>query len=286
MIDGVSYVTATQEQIDKAVQDFTDPVPAPESKSALKISKKLYKVAVFNGSGIPGLSTSAVNQLVALGYKAEVGPDDPSFPGTTTVVYAPKSLAAPAKTVAAMFWPSRVELVDRAPGVNDGITVFVTSSFDGTLVLPQSGPQTQQQVLEKDVRYDAASWKALDQQTPLRLQMPTAWPAGSVYEEFRKYAIPNLKGKPTRAAVAVAKTPMGGYWSVQTRRWLDPPAIESPNAVQKIKGRKYMLFYQGDRLHMVAWRRNGTLFWVLNTLDNQLSNDVMLGLATSFVPVK
>ena len=47
-----------------------------------------------------------------------------------------------------------------------------------------------------------------------------------------------------------------------------------------------MLFYQGDHLHMVAWKRNGTLYWVLNTLDNQLSNDVMLGLATSCKPVK
>ena len=37
---------------------------------------------------------------------------------------------------------------------------------------------------------------------------------------------------------------------------------------------------------MVAWKRNGTLYWVLNTLDNELSNDLMMGLATSFKPVK
>ncbi len=136
------------------------------------------------------------------------------------------------------------------------------------------------------MRYDAASWKALAQETPLRLQMPTAWPSGSVYDEFRKYSIPNYDGKGTRAAVAVARTPLGGYWSIQTMRWTDPPAIEDPSDVRTIKGQEYMLFYQGDHLHMVAWKSNGTLYWVLNTLDNQLSNDVMLGLATSCKPVK
>ena len=286
MIDGVSYVTATQEQIDAAVSDFTDPVQAPVKDTTPKIGKKLYTVTVYNGSGIPGLSTTAANQLVAQGYKAEVGPDDLSFPGTTTMVYAPAYLERSAKAIAAMFSPAEVQLVERAPGVADGIEVMVTSSFDGTLDLPQAPADQPQQTLERNVRYDAASWKALAQQTPLRLEMPTAWPSGSVYDEFRKYSVPNLDGKGTRAAVAVARTPLGGYWSVQALRWTDPPAIEDPNDVQTIKGQEYMLFYQGDHLHMVAWKRGGALYWVLNTLSNELSNDVMLGLATSCKPVK
>ena len=69
-------------------------------------------------------------------------------------------------------------------------------------------------------------------------------------------------------------------------RWLDPPAIENPNTTRKIAGRTYMLFYQGDHLHMVAWKERGTLYWVLNTLDNQLSNDLMMGIAKSCKPVK
>jgi hypothetical protein len=281
----VSYVEATQAEIDKAVADFTTPVPAPVRDTTTGITKKMYTVTVYNGSGIAGLSTTAVNQLVALGYSAEVGPDDPGFPGTTTMVYAPKSLAAPAKAVAAMFYPSDVQLLDRAPGVNDGITVEVTSSFGGTLAVPQTEQQAQQ-VLQKNVRYDAASRKALAAQTPMPLERPTAWSPGLVYDQFRKYAIKDLNGKSTRAAVAVVSTPLGGYWSIQAMRWLDPPAIDHPNSTQVIKGQKYLLFYQGDHLHMVAWKRDNTLYWVLNTLDNQLSNDLMMGLATSFKPVK
>jgi hypothetical protein len=86
--------------------------------------------------------------------------------------------------------------------------------------------------------------------------------------------------------VAVVATPTGGYWSIQTMRWMDPPAIQHPNSTQLIDGQKYMLFFQADHLHMVAWKRNGTLYWVLNTLDNELTNDLMMGLATSFKPVK
>jgi LCP family protein required for cell wall assembly len=285
MIGGVSYVVPTQAEIDQAVAEFTHPTQAPIAVKGLKLTQKMYPVTVYNGSGIAGVSTNAANQLAALGYRAKVGADAPEFPGTVTVVYAPKSLSAPAQLVGEMFWPSDVRLVDRAPGVADGISVFVTSSFDGTLAVPQNAQQTQQTLL-KDQRYDAAAWKDFATKTPLHLEMPTAWSPGFAYDEFRAYGIETTEGKRSAAAVAVVSTPLGGYWSIQAMRWMDPPAIQNPNSTQDIAGQKYMLFYQADHLHMVAWKRNGTLYWVLNTLDNQLSNDLMMGLATSFKPVK
>ncbi len=69
-------------------------------------------------------------------------------------------------------------------------------------------------------------------------------------------------------------------------RWTDPPAIQNPSGKVKSGGRTHLLFYQGSHLHMVAWKERGTLYWVLNTLTNQLSNDVMMGLAKSCKPVK
>jgi LCP family protein required for cell wall assembly len=285
MIDGVSYVVPTQAEIDQAVAEFTHPTQAPVAVKGLKLTKKMYPVTVYNGSGIGGVSTNAANQLAALGYRAQAGADAPEFPGTVTVVYAPKSLSAPAQLIGEMFWPSDVQLVDRAPGVADGISVFVTSSFDGILDVPSDAQQVQQ-TLQKDQRYDAAAWQALAAQTPLHLEMPTAWSPGFTYDELRAYGIKTTAGKRSAAAVAVVATPMGGYWSIQAMRWMDPPAIQNPNGTQVVAGQKYLLFYQADHLHMVAWKRNGTLYWVLNTLDNQLSNDLMMGLATSFKPVK
>ena len=287
MINGVSYVEATQQQIDQAVHEFTNPTqpPAAVAGADLQLSKKMYTVTVYNGSGVAGVSANSANQLAALGYRVQVGADAPEFPGKVTMVYAPKSLEVPAQTVAAMFWPSDVQIVDRAPGVADGIRVFVTSSFSGTLTLPQT-PTQPTQTLQKNVNYDAASWKAADATTPLHLEMPTAWSSGFAYDQFRNYSIKTTAGKRSAASVAVVSTSAGGYWSIQAMRWMDPPAIQNPNSTQVVDGQEYMLFYQGDNLHMVAWKSGNALFWVLNTLDNQLSNDLMLGLATSFKPVK
>jgi len=285
MIDGASYVVPIQAEIDRAVSEFTHPTQAPVAVKGLKLTKKMYPVTVYNGSGIPGLATTAADQLAALGYRAAAGADAPEFPGKVTVVYAPKSLSAPAQLIAEMFWPSDVRLVDRAPGAADGIGVFVTSSFDGILAVPLDAPQPRQ-TLQKNQRYDAAAWKAFAAKTPLHLEMPTAWSPGFAYDEFRAYGVKTTEGRRSAAAVAVVSTPIGGYWSIQAMRWMDPPAIQNPNSTRVIAGQKYMLFYQADHLHMVAWKRNGTLYWVLNTLDNQLSNDLMMGLATSFKPVK
>jgi len=285
MIDGVSYVVASQIEIADAVGKFTHPTQAPLQIKGIKLTKSMYPVHVYNASGTPGLSTSAANQLAVLGYRTTIGADAPEFPGKVTVVYAPKSLAVPAQLIGEMFWPSDVRLVDRVPGVSDGISVFVTSSFDGTITVPTEQQQPQQ-ALEKNQRYDAAAWRTFAKKTPLHLEMPTAWSPGFTYDQFRAYGVKTTRGRRSPAAVAVVRTPSGGYWSIQALRWLNPPAIASPNSTQILGGTEYMLFYQADHLHMVAWKRNGTLYWIINSLDNELSNDLMMGLATSFKPAK
>jgi len=42
----------------------------------------------------------------------------------------------------------------------------------------------------------------------------------------------------------------------------------------------------GAKLRLVAWRLRGTAYWVSNTLDDELSNAVMLSLATSSARVR
>ena len=285
MIGGVSYVTATEAQIAEVVDQFTNPTQAPVVSKGTKIGKKMFTVQVYNGSGIAGLATTAATQLSVQGYNAEAVADALEYPDKVTAVYAPKSLETQAKTIAAMMWPSDVRIVERAPGTSDGISVFVASSFDGTIEVPQEVVQ-EQQTLEKNQKADWATWQEYDKQTPLKLEAPTAWSSGFTYDQWRNYSIETTDGKHSAASVAVVQTSQYGYWSIQAMRWQDPPAIQNPSSTQKIGGRKFMLFFQGDRLHMVAWKEHGTLYWVLNTLDNQLSNDLMLGLAASCKPVK
>jgi LCP family protein required for cell wall assembly len=287
MVNGASIVDAAPEQVAEVVDQFTHPTRAPvQTKGATRVGKKAFTVHVYNGSGIDGLATSAATQLDAQGYRAEAVADAYEYPDSVTTVYATKSLEVHAEAVAAMMGASTVRVVERVPGGKDGITVFVASSFDGTLEVSEEAIQEQQQTLLKNQKVDWSTWQQTDADTPLRLQAPTAWPSGSTYDQFRNYSLRTTGGKNGAATVVVARTPQYGYWSIQAMRWMDPPAIQNPSGKEKSGGRTYLLFYQGTHLHMVAWKERGTLYWVLNTLTNQLSNDVMMGLAKSCKPVK
>jgi hypothetical protein len=285
MIGGISYVTATETEIADAVHRFTHPAQAPAKAKTGRIGKKMFDVKVYNGSGIDGLATTAASQLSAQGYDAVAVADDYDYPDTVTGVYASEGLESQARAIAAMLAPSDVRIVPRTQGTSEGVTVFVASSFDGTLEIPEEAVEAQQ-TLVPDQEVEWATWQGFDAETPLRLQAPTAWSSGFTYDQFRDYTITTTEGKNSRAFVAVVRTAQSGYWSIQAMRWMDPPAIRNPSARQRIGGRTYLLFYQGEQLHMVAWKERGTLYWVLNTLDNQLSNELLMGLATSCKPVK
>ncbi len=282
-IDGVSYVTASASQVAEAVRQFTHPQQAPIKASAAAISRKLYRVTVHGAE--PAAAADAAARLRARGYTA-VASTDAAEQATATVVYAPEGLKTQATLLGEMLWPADVRVVRRAPGVSDGIEVFLGSSFDGTVVVPRDESRGAGGSLLADQRAGWASWRALDKKSPLRLRAPTAWASGSTWDQFRSYTLKDISGRRVAAAVAVAETRQYGYWSVQAMRWTDPPAIKDPTATQTIGGRTYRLFYQNAHLHLVAWTERGTLYWVTNTLDNQLANDVLLGIATSCRPVR
>jgi hypothetical protein len=48
-----------------------------------------------------------------------------------------------------------------------------------------------------------------------------------------------------------------------------------------MNGRTYELFFDGDRLRLVAWRTPRAVYWVSNTLLQTLTNRQMLGIALS-----
>ena len=285
-IDGVSYVEATPEEITQAAAEFTNPVKPAAKSSGPKITQRMYDVTVHNTTAVQGLATSVADQLAAIGYSTTVGVDAPESPASATQIYAPKPLTDQAQTLGDILWPSEVHIVERSPGLAEGIQVFVGSQFDGTIDALVEEPADQTQTIQHDELYDIASWQQLDAETPMNLQMPTVWSPGLTYDEFLSYKIETTSGKKSHATVAVGKTPQGGYFSIQAMRWLDPPAIDNPDAKRVVGGTKYLLFYEGKHVHMIAWRRGNTLYWVLNTLGNELDNELMTAMATSFQRVK
>jgi LCP family protein required for cell wall assembly len=286
VVGGADELQASPAEIAAVVDQFTHPqrppVQKPQGESQPKSS---FKVAVVNGGAPAGSAASVATQLAAQGYATTVAGDAVQGDTKATLIYATQGFAGNARGIAAMLPPSRVVTVPRAPGVQTGVTVVLGAAYTGALVLPQKTPAGPAIVYHSP--QDAAQWSQLAQKTRVKVRMPTAWVPGYSYDwaMSRTYTIPSGHGN-AAAMVVVGTTTSGGNWHIEETRWTDPPAIASPDSVRTISGVRYLKFYNGTQLHMVAWKTAGNLYWISNTLDNELGNDTMMALATSFTRVK
>jgi LCP family protein required for cell wall assembly len=72
------------------------------------------------------------------------------------------------------------------------------------------------------------------------------------------------------------------YYGISGTNWKDPPIISNPSETREIDGRDYELFWDGDRLRLVAWHdKHDNTYWVNNTLSQSLSGEQMLQIARS-----
>ena len=71
------------------------------------------------------------------------------------------------------------------------------------------------------------------------------------------------------------------YYGLSGTNWKDPPILKNPSGYRTIDGREYMLFYERERLRLVAWQTSKGSYWVNNTLTHALDEDEMLAVATS-----
>ena len=286
-VGGAAELQAAPQEVATVVQQFLHPELPPVEKASVKPQPKTsFTVTVSNGGAAAGSAASVAAQLATQGYRTTVGGDVVQA-DASSVVYATRSYLGNARQLAAMLPPSRVVTVPRSPGVEPGVSVVVGSSFTGQLVLPQktTSEPTTQIVLHSP--QNVSSWQQLAAQTRVKVRMPTAWATGLSYDwaMSRTYTIPTGH-RNAPAMVVVGTTTGGGYWHIEEMRWTNPPAIASPDDVKTIRGVRYLQFYNGLKLHMVAFKMKRNLYWVTNSIDNELPNDVMMALATSFKPVK
>jgi len=289
MVNGASELEASPAEIAAVVEQFTHPdkaaVKPPEGK---KMPKDSFVVYVSNGGAGAGTASRVAAQLNDEGYKAVVAGDLTPARGGATTIYASRSYSGNAKGIAALMKPAKVVRLDRQDGTVAGVSVVVGSSFGGKLTMqPKHSVTAYGQQIQYGANHDAAAWRQFTRGTPIKVRMPTAWVSGCTYDwaDSRKYRIPTGDGD-AAALCVVGETALGEYWHIQQMRWTDPPAVAAPDETRTIGGTDYMLFYNGAKRHMIAWQVDNTLYWVSNTLGNDLSNDAMLALATSFKPVK
>lgn len=133
----------------------------------------------------------------------------------------------------------------------------------------------------------AQAIKSRKQKVPI--YYPTVLEEGSDYaQKPRVYKI-NGKGDQSpphdqRAAYKwVFSLPtLGDYYGFEGTRWKDPPILSDPTEERTIGDRDYKLYYDGDRLRMVAWQTDEGSFWVSNSLIETVPNVDMIKIAVGF----
>ncbi len=121
---------------------------------------------------------------------------------------------------------------------------------------------------------------------PLQVLYPTLQTAQGVEQPARAYYLRDRSGHLHQAYVAVwQQNTLGGYYDFEGTNWLGPPLVAHPNEERTIGHTKYMIFTDGAHIHVVAWRADGMLYWITNTLLEDLSNQQMLAIARSARPL-
>ncbi len=123
-------------------------------------------------------------------------------------------------------------------------------------------------------------------QVPFPMLYPRLQTGPATQEEVRPYALRDLQGHLHHAyTVVFQQNTIGGYYDVEGTDWLDPPIVEHPQETRYVGRRAYMIFADGEHIHMIAWREHHALYWVINTLLEELSGQQMLTLADSTQPL-
>jgi LCP family protein required for cell wall assembly len=120
---------------------------------------------------------------------------------------------------------------------------------------------------------------------PFPVLYPTLQTGQGEQQAVRPYALRDQQGHLRHAYVVVwQQNRIGGYYDFEGTDWLSPPLFAHSHT-QVIAGRPYRLVNDGSHIHVVGWRSGRQLYWVTNTLLEELSNAQMLAIARSAQPL-
>jgi polyisoprenyl-teichoic acid--peptidoglycan teichoic acid transferase len=113
---------------------------------------------------------------------------------------------------------------------------------------------------------------------------PTLRTSTAAYQgtEPRTYTVRDERGRKHDAyRLVVAKGIVGEYYGIQGLSWRYPPILDDPHETIVRDGRELMVYRDGKRIRLIAWRTRKAVYWVSNTLTQSVSSRQMLGIARS-----
>ncbi len=124
-------------------------------------------------------------------------------------------------------------------------------------------------------------------EVPFPVVYPTLQTGGAEQQQVRAYPLKNQQNIRHHAYVVVWRQNQieDGYYDFEGSDWLNPPLFAHART-QVIDGRKYEFVDDGSHIHVVGWRSGNVLYWLTNTLLEELSNSQMLAIAKSAQPLR
>jgi LCP family protein required for cell wall assembly len=307
-------LAASNTDIANAVQQFMNPDPeAPAKANAAALNEKYHPkvrgvnpksvfITVLNGNGVNGSAGLAGTQLKERGYEILKPPDrlTANAPGgfnypVTRIYYdtRDKNGKAAAQQVAKLFGsaqtgPMTQRLVPYANGAT--LAVVVGKPYVGSLAGSASSsappPTHQTPHTTRDPSVALPLMRSIRRQLPFRVEYPTVIDRSSrIDPEPPNPRVYSLQGHKTVRLVFTNGVP-GEYWGIQEMNWNGAPALSEKNFIRHFGHRTFEFFYSGSVLHMIVLNENGASYWVVNTLDNALSNETMIAIARGLRPLR
>jgi LCP family protein required for cell wall assembly len=308
-LEGFSDLTTSTDNIDRAVREFRNPdVESPRKATAVALGEKLKQrtpppratsVIVLNGNGVEGSASTASYLLSQRGYQMVVPPNGlpanaPSYDYFRTQIYfdPTRAGAKPAATkLANLFGSADVKKLTpriRALGNDAMIVTVVGQTFHNRLAAApiDQTPKRQEAAVVSGESAAVDLLRRYRREIGFPLMVPTKIERSSSIDSevpIRVYRIdPDKEHKAVRLTYRVAGNQ---YWGVQMTDWEDSPVLAGRNFVRRLGGRRYELYYNGPRLHMVVLRTDGATYWVVNSLLDRLSNETMIAIAKGLRPL-
>jgi len=120
---------------------------------------------------------------------------------------------------------------------------------------------------------------------PFPVLYPTLQTGAGEQQTVRPYGLTDQHGHPHHAYVVVwQQNTIGGYYDFEGTDWLNPPLFAHART-QVIGSRDYRIVDDGSHIHVIGWRSGRVLYWLTNTLLEELSNSQMLAIARSAQPL-
>ncbi len=310
-LQGTNELTAPTESVARAVQDFETPdVEAPRNATAVAFGRKAagvkslppsrISISVLNGNGVPGSASTAGYELDKRGYQIVVAPNAadrnaPNYEYFHTIVYYDKrqdKARVAGKKVADLFGDAELKRLPAALRMKAQgalVTVIVGSTFHGTLAPApvDKTPKKHPPYVRSDPAQSSSLLRGVRKKVNFRLMVPKIVERSSYIDRelpVRTYAI--TKGERAVRLTFLSHTELSAYWGIEETSWNDAPVLDQPNFKHVIKRREYYFYYSGAHLHMVVLKTRKASYWVVNTLDDLLSNETMIEIAKGLKPLR